>query len=104
MQDHALIQRHLHRFEFAITSCFLILFRGSFLLCATQFRRRQEKGLLGTVVYLISTFLLCPGPRKSLFLTVALGSTVQQFEQPLSTPRQRNRAGERNSHKVGCLL
>lgn len=57
MQDQALIQRHLHGFEFLITSCFLILFRGSFLFYAIQFRRREEQGVLGTVVYLMSNFL-----------------------------------------------
>lgn len=90
MQDQALIQRHLHGFEFAITSCFLILFKGSFLLCVIWFRRRQKQGVLGTVVYLISTSLLWPGAHKSLFLAVVLSCIVHQFEQPLNIPCWRN--------------
>lgn len=80
MQDQALIQRHLHGFEFVITSCFLILFRGSFLFYATQFRGREKQGVLGTVVYLMSNLFLWPRPHKSLFLPVALGNIVYQLE------------------------
>lgn len=80
MQDQALIQRHLHGFEFVITSCFLILFRGSFLFYAMQFRRREKHGVLGTVVYLTSNFLSWPRPHKRLVLAVVLGNIVCQFE------------------------
>lgn len=80
MQDQALIQRHLHGFEFVITSCFLILFRGSFLFYAVQFRRREKQGVLGTVVYFMSNFLLWSRPHKSLILAVVLCNRVCKFE------------------------
>lgn len=52
-----------------------------------HFRRREKQGVLGTVVYLISNFLLRPRPHKSLVLAVVLGNIVCQFEHHVGERR-----------------